>query len=218
LQSSEKSQLYWQAPPKTGAPDASSAGEAASSAPSEREMIYALGSRRVEFRGAGHFIAHNATVIGSVILEPEVSIWFNAIVRGDNDTITIGARSNVQDGSVLHTDEGIPLSIGPGVTVGHLAMLHGCTIGEASLIGLAAVILNRAVIGRECLIGAGALIPEGKVIPDRSLVVGSPGRIIRELTDDEVARLRAGADHYVANARRYLADLVHDPRPPAAPA
>jgi carbonic anhydrase/acetyltransferase-like protein (isoleucine patch superfamily) len=216
LQSSEKSQLYWQAPPKTGDLRAWPAGEAVPSAPPEGEMIYALGSRRVEFRGAGHFVADNATVIGSVILGPEVSIWFNAIVRGDNDTITIGARSNVQDGSVLHTDEGIPLSIGPGVTIGHLAMLHGCTIGEASLIGLAAVILNGAVIGRECLIGAGALIPEGKVIPDRSLVVGSPGRIIRELGDDEVARLRAGADHYVANARRYLADLVPDPRPPAA--
>jgi carbonic anhydrase/acetyltransferase-like protein (isoleucine patch superfamily) len=176
-------------------------------------MIYALGNRRVELIGTGHFIADNATVIGSVVVGAEASIWFNATVRGDNDAIAIGARSNVQDGAVLHTDEGIPLAIGPGVTIGHLAMLHGCTIGAGSLVGLSAVILNRAVIGRACLIGAGALIPEGKVIPDRSLVVGSPGRIIRELNDDEVARIAGSADHYVANARRYCADLVRDPRP-----
>ena len=171
-------------------------------------MIYALGSRRVELVGSGHFIAGNATVIGSVVVGPDASIWFNATVRGDNDIIAIGARSNVQDGAVLHTDEGIPLDVGPGVTIGHLAMLHGCTIGAGSLIGLSAVILNRAVIGRSCLVGAGALIPEGKVIPDRSLVVGSPGRIIRELTDEEVARIAASAEHYVANARRYRADLA----------
>jgi carbonic anhydrase/acetyltransferase-like protein (isoleucine patch superfamily) len=177
-------------------------------------MIHLLGHRRVEFRGSGHFVAHNATVIGSVILEAEASIWFQAVVRGDNDSITLGAQSNIQDGAVLHTDEGIPLVVGPSVTVGHLAMLHGCTIGEGSLIGLRAVILNRAVIGRECLIGAGALIPEGKVIPDRSLVVGSPGRIIRPLSDDEVARLRASAGHYVANARRYRRELAVDPRAP----
>jgi carbonic anhydrase/acetyltransferase-like protein (isoleucine patch superfamily) len=173
-------------------------------------MIYALGNRRVEFVGTGQFVADNATVIGSVAIGPEASIWFNATVRGDNDVIAIGARSNVQDGAVLHTDEGIPLAIGDGVTIGHLAMLHGCTIGAGSLIGLSAVILNRAVVGSACLIGAGALIPEGKVIPDRSLVVGSPGRIIRELTDAEVARIAASADHYVANARRYLAGLARD--------
>ncbi len=176
-------------------------------------MIYTLGNRRVEFRGSGHFVAPDATVIGSVVVEAEASIWFHSVLRGDNDSITLGTRSNVQDGAVLHTDEGIPLLIGAAVTVGHLAMLHGCTIGEGSLVGLKAVILNRAVIGRECLIGAGALIPEGKVIPDRSLVVGSPGRIIRTLTDDEVARIRAGADHYVANARRYRQELAPDPRP-----
>jgi carbonic anhydrase/acetyltransferase-like protein (isoleucine patch superfamily) len=170
-------------------------------------MIYALGSRRVEFRGAGHFIAHNATVIGSVILEPEVSIWFNAIVRGDNDTITIGARSNVQDGSVLHTDDGIPLSIGPGVTVGHLAMLHGCTVHENSLIGIGAIVLNRAVIGKNCLIAAGALVPEGKVIPDNSLVMGSPGKVVREMTPENIANNTWIAEHYVERAGQYLAGL-----------
>ncbi len=171
-------------------------------------MIHALGERRVELRGGGQFIAHNATVIGSVVLEEDVSIWFNTVIRGDNDPIVIGARSNVQDGSVLHTDEGVPLAIGASVTVGHQAMLHGCTIGDGSLIGIKAVVLNHAVIGRECLIGAGALIPERKVIPDRSLVVGAPGRIVRTLSDEEAARLRWSADHYVANARRYLRDFA----------
>ena len=171
-------------------------------------MIHALGERRVELRGGGHFIAHNATVIGSVVLEEDVSIWFNTVIRGDNDPIVIGARSNVQDGSVLHTDEGVALAIGASVTVGHQAMLHGCTVGDGSLIGIKAIVLNHAVIGRECLIGAGALIPERKVIPDRSLVVGAPGRIVRTLSDEEAARLRWSADHYVANARRYLRDFA----------
>jgi carbonic anhydrase/acetyltransferase-like protein (isoleucine patch superfamily) len=175
-------------------------------------MLYTLGERRVELRGAHHFIAHSAVVIGAVVLEDEASIWFSTVVRGDNDPITIGARSNVQDGSVLHTDEGVPLVIGAGVTVGHQAMLHGCTIGEDTLVGIQAVVLNRAVIGRECLIGAGTLIPEGKTIPDRSLVIGRPGKVVRTLTDDDVARLRASADHYVENARRYLGNLKADPR------
>jgi carbonic anhydrase/acetyltransferase-like protein (isoleucine patch superfamily) len=175
-------------------------------------MIYTLAERRVELRGSGHFVAHNATVIGTVVLESESSVWFNAVIRGDNDIITIGERSNIQDGSVLHTDEGFPLAIGPSVTVGHLAMLHGCTVGEASLVGLRAVILNGAVIGRECLIGAGTLIAEGKVIPDRSLVVGVPGRIIRMLTDQEVAGIRHSADHYVENARRYRQGFAADAR------
>jgi carbonic anhydrase/acetyltransferase-like protein (isoleucine patch superfamily) len=175
-------------------------------------MLYTLGERRVELRGAHHYVAHNATVIGTVVLEDEASIWFNAIVRGDNDLITIGARTNIQDGSVLHTDEGAPLAIGPAVTVGHMAVLHGCTIGESSLVGIKAVVLNRAVIGRECLIGAGALVPEGKMIPDRSLVIGCPGKVARTLTDEEVAGLRASADHYVENARRFLGNLKADPR------
>ncbi len=170
-------------------------------------MLYALGSRKVQLIGSGHYVAPNATVIGDVVLESESSVWFNVVIRGDNDTITIGARSNIQDGSVLHTDAGVTLTLGPSVSVGHLVMLHGCTIGEGSLIGIKAVILNGATIGRDCLIGANTLIAEGKTIPDRSLVLGSPGRVIRTLGDDEVARIRAIADHYVDNARRYRADF-----------
>ena len=127
---------------------------------------------------------------------------------GDNDPITIGEGSNIQDGSILHTDDGVPLTIGSNVTVGHMVMLHGCTIGDGSLIGINAVVLNKAVIGKNCIIGANTLIPEGKVIPDRSLVVGSPGRIIRQLTDDDLQRLMENADGYVGNARRYAAELV----------
>jgi carbonic anhydrase/acetyltransferase-like protein (isoleucine patch superfamily) len=175
-------------------------------------MLYTLDSRRVQLRGAGHFVAANATVIGSVILEAESSVWFNTVIRGDNDLITIGARSNVQDGSVLHTDAGIRLTLGTEVSVGHLAMLHGCTIGDGTLIGIKALVLNHAVIGRECLIGANALITEGKSIPDRSLVVGSPGRIVRTLSEDEVAGLRAIAAHYVERARHYLQHLAADSR------
>jgi carbonic anhydrase/acetyltransferase-like protein (isoleucine patch superfamily) len=153
-----------------------------------------------------------------VILENESSVWFNTVIRGDNDVITIGARSNIQDGSVLHTDEGIALTLGTEVSVGHQAMLHGCTIGDGSLIGIKALILNHAVVGRECLIGANALVTEGKSIPDRSLVLGSPGKVVRTLTDEEVAGLRAIAAHYVENARRYLEELVPDPRSQGAAA
>lgn len=161
-------------------------------------MIYSLGDRKVEFHGDDWFIADNATVIGSVVLKQNASIWFNAVVRGDNDVITIGENSNIQDGSILHTDPGILLTVGRDVTVGHLAMLHGCTIGDYSLIGMGAILLNRCVIGRECLIGAGSLIPEGKVIPDRSLVIGSPGRIIRQLSAEDIADLHTNASNYVA--------------------
>jgi carbonic anhydrase/acetyltransferase-like protein (isoleucine patch superfamily) len=170
-------------------------------------MLYALGSRKVQLIGSGHYVAPNATIIGDVVLESESSVWFNVVIRGDNDTITIGARSNIQDGSVLHTDAGVPLTLGPSVSVGHLVMLHGCTIGEGSLIGIKAVILNGARIGRDCLIGANTLIAEGKTIPDRSLVLGSPGRVLRTLDDVEIAGIRAIADHYVDNARRYRADF-----------
>lgn len=157
--------------------------------------------------GEGVWVADSAQVIGKVSLAKRVSVWFNAILRGDNEPIMIGENSNIQDGAVLHTDEGIPLTLGANVSVGHMAMLHGCTIGDGTLIGMNAVILNRAVIGKHCLIGAKALIPEGKVIPDRSLVVGTPGRIIRELTDEEIARIEAGAAHYVKNAERFRKGL-----------
>ncbi|MDX1654993.1 MAG: gamma carbonic anhydrase family protein, partial [Candidatus Competibacteraceae bacterium] len=132
---------------------------------------------------------------------------FNAVVRGDNDIITIGEDSNVQDGSILHTDEGVRLTLGRGVTVGHLVMLHGCTIGDNTLIGIKSVILNHARIGRNCIIGANTLIPEGKEIPDNSLVVGSPGRVVRQLTSEQIEGLRHSAAHYVSNFKRYQQQL-----------
>ncbi|MGC2048686.1 MAG: gamma carbonic anhydrase family protein, partial [Gallionella sp.] len=160
-------------------------------------MLYSLGSRIPELRGDNHFIADNASVIGSVVLEENVSIWFNAVVRGDNETIHIGANSNIQDGAVLHTDPGAPLTIAAKVTVGHQATLHGCSIGEGSLIGIKAVVLNHSMIGRNCLIGANTLITEGKVIPDNSLVTGSPGKVVRTLTEDEIDAISANAVHYL---------------------
>ena len=175
-------------------------------------MLFTLRERQVQLRGQHHFVAANATVIGSVILGDEASVWFNVVIRGDSDVISVGARSNVQDGSVLHTDAGIALTIGEEVSIGHQVMLHGCSIGAGSLIGIKALILNHAVIGRECLIGANALITEGKRIPDRSLVLGSPGKVVRTLSDEEVSGMREIAAHYVANARRYLSDLAPDPR------
>ncbi|MDZ4362276.1 gamma carbonic anhydrase family protein [Brevundimonas sp.] len=173
--------------------------------------VYALGDKKPQLPPEGEYwIAPNATVLGDVILKPGASVWFGAVLRGDNDPITIGENSNVQDGSVLHTDAGEPLTLGRGVTVGHLAMLHGCTVGDNSLIGIGAVILGRAVIGRDCIIGAGALIPEGKVIPDGSLVVGQPGRVVRALEPGQIAALEASAEHYVQNWKRYVRDLRAD--------
>jgi carbonic anhydrase/acetyltransferase-like protein (isoleucine patch superfamily) len=160
--------------------------------------IYTFGDKQPQIADPV-WIAPNAVIIGDVRLAKNVSIWWNTTVRGDNDPITIGENTNIQDGSVLHTDTGVPLTIGANVTVGHMAMLHGCTIGDDSLIGMGAILLNRCVIGRECLVGAGSLIPEGKVIPDRSLVIGSPGRVIRQLTDEDVANLWDSARHYVEN-------------------
>mgnify|MGYP000932258553 FL=1 len=157
--------------------------------------------------GENVWIAHNATVVGDVTLGAHCSIWFGATLRGDNDPIWIGEGSNVQDGAILHTDEGVPLRVGAHVSIGHMAMLHGCTIGDSTLIGINAVVLNRAVVGKHCLIGANTLIPEGKVIPDRSLVVGTPGRIIRELTDEEIARHLGNARHYMQNAALYRDSL-----------
>ena len=140
------------------------------------------------------------------------SIWFNCVVRGDNDVITIGDNSNIQDASVLHTDEGAKLTLERNVSVGHMVMLHGCYIGEGSLIGIKAVVLNGARIGRNCLIGANTLIPEGREIPDGSLVVGSPGKVIRQLTPEEIQRINGIADHYVENFKRYKAGFRLDPR------
>lgn len=154
------------------------------------------------------YVAPGAQLIGLVELAAGASVWFNAVLRGDNEPIVIGPDSNVQECAVLHTDPGSPLVLGRGVTVGHQVMLHGCTVGDGSLIGIQAIVLNDVRIGRECLIGAGALIPEGREIPDRSLVLGSPAKVVRTLTDEDVARLHAGAAHYAQRAASYRASLV----------
>lgn len=170
--------------------------------------IYQIGDKQPQLPPQGEYwIAPTATVLGDVILRKDASVWFGVVIRGDNDPITIGERSNIQDNSVLHTDEGVPLTVGADVTVGHKAMLHGCTVGDNSLIGIGATVLNRAVIGKNCIIGAHALIPEGKAIPDNSLVVGAPGRVIRTLGEAEAMFLKASAEHYVRNWKRYAAEL-----------
>jgi len=169
--------------------------------------VYSLGDRKVVFHGEEWFIAHNAAVIGTVILHNQASVWFNAVVRGDSDIITIGERTNIQDAAVLHADLGIPLTLGKNVSVGHQAMLHGCTVGDGSLIGIGAVILNHAVIGSRCIIGAGALIPEGKTYPDGVLVVGSPGRVVRKLKPEERDGLLENADIYVRRSKLYREKL-----------
>ncbi len=168
--------------------------------------LYALGARRPELRNDG-WVADSASVIGNVLIEDGASVWFNAVIRGDNELITLGRGSNVQDGAVLHTDPGFPLTLAAEVLVGHQAMLHGCTIGEGSLVGIQAIVMNGAVIGRECLIGAGALIPEGRVIPDRSLVLGAPGKVVRQLSDEEAAAIRRGCAQYTLRARHYKQEL-----------
>ncbi len=153
------------------------------------------------------WIAPDANVIGHVVIEAGASVWFGCTLRGDNEEIRVGRGSNVQENCVMHTDMGYPLTIGAGCTIGHKAMLHGCTIGENSLIGMGATVLNGAVIGRDCLIGAGALVTEGKEIPDGSLVVGAPGRVVRGLDADAIAGLRASAVHYQERMRRFRAGL-----------
>ena len=166
-------------------------------------MFYDLKDKKPKNSGK-NWVAPNATIIGDVTLEKNTSIWFNAVLRGDVENILIGEGSNVQDGSVLHTDPGCPLKIGKDVTIGHLVMLHGCTIGDNSLIGIGAVILNNAKIGKNCIIGAKALITENKEIPDNSLVVGAPGRIIKKLTDEQISQITENAKHYQDNWKRYL--------------
>jgi carbonic anhydrase/acetyltransferase-like protein (isoleucine patch superfamily) len=170
-------------------------------------MRYALGDDRISTADDQFWIAPTAVLIGKVRLGKNASVWWHSVLRGDNEPITVGEGSNIQDGCVLHTDLGFPLVIGQGVTVGHMAMLHGCTIGDGSLIGIGAVILNGATIGRNCLIGAKALIPEGKSIPDNSLVMGAPGKVVREVTPEHLARMRKDTEHYVGNWQRYQRDL-----------
>ncbi|AKI00577.1 isoleucine patch superfamily enzyme, carbonic anhydrase/acetyltransferase [Hoeflea sp. IMCC20628] len=169
--------------------------------------IYSLDDKEPVLPEGFYFVAESAQVIGHVILGEGAGIWFGAVLRGDNEPISVGEGSNIQENCVLHTDMGFPLTIGKGCTIGHTAILHGCTIGDNSLVGMGATVLNGATIGKNCLIGAGALITEGKVIPDNSLVVGSPARVIRTLDADAEARLRLSASHYVDNAKRFAAGL-----------
>lgn len=173
-------------------------------------MLYSL-DNGAPVCGKNVFVAPTATVVGDVVLGDNVGIWFSAVVRGDNDRISVGDGSNVQDCCVLHTDPGIPLTIGRNVSVGHKAMLHGCTVSDGCLIGINSVILNHAVIGRNCLIGANALITEGKEIPDNSLVVGSPGKIVRELRNDELEMLARFNKSYIDKIRRYGASFEQIP-------
>ncbi len=173
-------------------------------------MKYALGDSRVTTHGDDYWIAPNAAVIGNIILEKDASIWFGSTLRGDNEPITIGAGSNIQDGCVLHTDPGFPLTIGPKVSVGHMVMLHGCSVGEGSLIGIGAVVLNGAKIGRNCLIGAKALVGEGKEIPDGSVVLGMPGKVRRDVTEADLEMLARIPPHYVSRWRHYKEHLRPD--------
>ncbi len=154
------------------------------------------------------FIADTATIIGKVEVEENASVWFGAAIRGDNELISIGAGSNIQENAVLHTDPGYPMTIAPNVTIGHQVMLHGCTIGEGSLIGIQAVVLNGAVIGRNCLVGAGAIVTEGKVFPDNSLILGAPAKVVRELTEADIANMQRAAASYVARREYFKAQLV----------
>ena len=170
--------------------------------------VHALGDKSPRLPGAGEYwVAPNATLVGDVILKPGASVWFGAVLRGDNEPITVGEDTNIQENSVLHTDMGEPLTLGRGVTVGHMAMLHGCTVGDHSLIGIGAVVLGRARIGNHCLVGAGALITEGKEFPDGSLIVGSPARVVRQLDPGQIEALKASAEHYVQNWKRFARDM-----------
>ena len=156
----------------------------------------------------GAWVADSAQVMGRVELREDASVWFGAVIRGDNELLSIGRGSNIQDGSVVHSDMGFPMTLGAGVSVGHQVMLHGCSVGDGSLIGIQSVVLNGARIGRHCLVGAGSLVTEGKEFPDGSMIMGRPAKVVRELTEDQIAGLQRIAAHYVENARRYRAGLV----------
>lgn len=170
--------------------------------------IYEIDGKRPTLpQGGSYWVAENAQVMGNVILKENASVWYGAVLRGDNDPITVGENSNIQDGSVLHTDVGCPLTIGKDVTVGHMVMLHGCTIGDETLVGIGSTILNNAKIGKNCIIGAHTLIPEGKVIPDNSLVMGAPGKVIKQVSDHQVQVIRMSALHYVENWKRHRETL-----------
>ncbi|GGX37176.1 gamma carbonic anhydrase family protein [Pigmentiphaga litoralis] len=168
--------------------------------------IYQLGENTPSVPDSA-YVAEEAVLIGKVVLGEHASVWPGAVLRADNDTIRIGNSSNVQEGAVLHTDPGLELNIGDFVTVGHQAMLHGCTIGDGSLVGIQAVILNRAVIGKDCLVGAGAIVTEGKTFPDRSLILGAPAKVVRELSDEDIARIRTGVQSYVTRQETFKKTL-----------
>lgn len=170
-------------------------------------MKYALGNRVPVLEGSDHYIADGARIIGSVRLKSHSSVWFNVVIRGDNEWIEIGTRSNIQDGSVLHTDPGLPLTVGANVTVGHKVMLHGCTIGDNSLIGIGSTILNGASVGENCIVGAHALITENKSFPPGSLIIGAPAKVARVLSAEEIASIGVSAEHYVQNAARFRDQL-----------
>ena len=169
--------------------------------------LFSIGERRTELRGAHHFIAYDATIVGSVILEENVNVWFKVVIRADNDQVTIGEGTNVQDGSVLHVDPGYPMSLARRVTIGHKVMLHGCTIGEGTLVGINSVVMNGARIGAHSLIGANTLIAEGKEIPEGVLVLGSPGKVVRDLKQEEKDYLLKIAQGYVDRSRFYKENL-----------
>lgn len=170
-------------------------------------MKYALGDARVETDGENYWIAPTATLIGAVTLGRNASIWWNSVLRADNEPIVVGENSNVQDGCVLHTDPGYPLVIGKGATIGHMVMLHGCTIGDGTLVGIGSVILNGTKVGKNCVIGASTLLAENKEIPDNSLVVGAPGRVIRTLTEEQIAKVAQAATGYVERWQQYKREL-----------
>ncbi|MCU0898530.1 MAG: gamma carbonic anhydrase family protein [Burkholderiales bacterium] len=170
--------------------------------------MYSLGEHQVELGGGECYIAPGASVIGRVRLGRDASVWFGAVVRGDNDFVSIGERSNIQDNAVVHADPGIPVTIGANVSVGHMAMVHGCTIGDCTLIGIGAVILNHAVIGKNTLVGAKTLIPERKTFPDGVLILGQPGKVVRELRPEEIESLQRSAESYVQKGRRYRRELA----------
>ena len=175
-------------------------------------MIYKLGEHEVEIAGEDFFVAETASVIGKVSLANDASIWFGAVLRGDNEWITVGENTNIQECAVVHTDPGFPCTLGSNVTIGHQAMLHGCQVGDNSLIGINAVVLNGAKIGKNCLIGANALVTENQEIPDGSLVIGSPAKPIKQLTTAQIQKLKESAEHYVTRFKRFKRDLSVDSR------
>jgi carbonic anhydrase/acetyltransferase-like protein (isoleucine patch superfamily) len=168
--------------------------------------VYELDALKPEVADSA-WVADNAQVMGDVVMGPHSSVWYSSVVRGDSDKITIGEGSNVQDGSVLHADVGMPLTLGKHVTVGHMVQLHGCTIGDESLIGIGAIVLNGAKIGKNCLVGAGSLVTEGKEFPDGSMILGSPAKVVRQLSPEQIAGLRRSAQHYIDNAQRHKLGL-----------